>query len=399
MNKFIKKLLSTLAVVALIAVVALGTNAGLSVSAEEGTSLAEKQYVPDKFDFVDFYGAVGDIEKDKGDGVTTFAHTGLITPLNASNIKMNTSFKLLSKKGVAEGGDGVDGWLTYSFSKTPADISSDNTIPSYANSTDGLFFHITNYSGTTALNCVEVQVVQRINGIHATLETKFVDNAIDVRVSFSLTKGDDGKYTWTLKKMGTEDVVYTLGGLNLNEEAFVNEQGQTFFSTAIYEGPGCDGNHYEHRDLSVYSVTAFNENITADSVTLSESEYTYEEGVKHSPTATVELNGNTLINGEDYEVEYLNNEAVGTATAKVVFHGLYGGNEVSKEYTIKEAEETDSSSGTGSSETDNSSGTDTGKPAEKPDIGCAGSMGVASVAGIALVLGSLVIFKKKKTEY
>ena len=136
MNKFIKKLLSTLAVGALIAVVALGTNAGLTVSAEEGTSLAEKQYVPDKFDFVDFYGAVGDIEKDKGDGVTTFAHAGLITPLNASNIKMNTSFNLLSKKTVAEGGDDVDGWLTYSFSKTPADKQSDNTIPSYANGTD-----------------------------------------------------------------------------------------------------------------------------------------------------------------------------------------------------------------------------------------------------------------------
>lgn len=397
MNKFIKKLLSTLAVGALIAVVALGTNAGLTVSAEEGISLAEKQYVPDKFDFVDFYGAVGDIEKDKGDGVTTFAHAGLITPLNASNIKMNTSFNLLSKKTVAEGGDDVDGWLTYSFSKTPADISSDNTIPSYANSTDGLFFHITNYSGTTAPNCVEVQVVQRINGTTTTLETKFVDNAIDVRVSFSLTKGEDGKYTWTLKKMGTDDVVYTLGNLALNEEAFVNEKGQTFLSTAIYEGKGCDGEHYKHRDFSVYSVTAFNENITADSVTLAQSEYTYEEGVKHSPGVTVELNGNTLINGEDYEVEYLNNEAVGTATAKVVFHGLYGGNEVSKEYTIKEAEKTDGS-GTGSSDANSSSGTGTDKPEERNDIGCSGSMGVASVAGIALVLGSLVVFKKRKTE-
>ena len=394
MNKFIKKLLGALAVVALIAVATLGTNAGLTVSAEEGASMEEKQYVPDKYDFVNFYGGVGDIDEDKGDGITTFAHAGLITPLNAHNIEMNTSFKLLSKKAVEEGGNGVDGWLTYSFAKTPADIESDSTIPSYANGTDGLFFHITNYSGTTAPNCVEVQVVQRVNGATATLETKWVDNALNVRLSFSLAKGEDGKYVWTLKKMGTEEVVYTLGNLDLNEDAFVNEKGQTFFSTAIYEGPGCDGNHWEHRDLSVYGVTAFNENITAESVTLSQTEYTYEEGGKYAPSVTVTVNGNTLKNGEDYDVEYLNNSAVGTATAKVVFHGVYGGNTVEKDYTIKEAEKPDSSSDTGSSDTGSGSGSN--KPTESSEEGCIGSMGVASVVGVALVLGSLIVFKKKE---
>lgn len=335
MSKF-SKILSAVTALAVVAVTGI-TMTNVSASADEAsTTYSVKEYTPDKYDTINYYGGAGDIDPADGDGITTFAHIGLTTPLEGENIDFDTSFKLYSKKTVEEGGDGIDGWVTYSFAKTPADISSDGTIPSHASGADGVFIHVTNYSGTTAPNCVEVQIVQRLNGETVTLVTNFVDNIVNERMNFSLAQGEDGTYTWTLTKLGTEDVLYSVDKLSLNTEAFVNENGQTYFSTAIFEGAGCDGNHWEHRDVSIYSVDAYNVDIAAEDVVLSQTEYTYE-GSACAPDVTVTLGGAELVNGVDYMVEYLNNQEVGTATAKVTFYGELGGNVVEKQFEIKAA--------------------------------------------------------------
>lgn len=394
----LKKILGTVVAFALVAAAALGMDAGVRANAEEtAVSYSVKEYTPDKYDWIDFYGGVGDINPEDGDGVTTFAHAGLLTPLEGENIEFDTSFTLLSKKAVEEGGAGVDAWVTYSFSKVPAEITSDGTIPSYASGSDDVFLHITNYSGTTAPNCVEVQVVQRLNGETVTLDTKFVDNAVGVRTTFRLAKGNDGNYTWTLQEMGTDKVLYTLGGLAFDTAAFVNDHGQTYFSTAIYEGPGCDGNHWEHRGVSVYGLNAYTADITADCVTLSPAEYTYQEGNTYSPEVTVTIGGETLINGEDYTVTYENNNAVGTATAKVTFYGEYGGNIVEKDYLINAPAEPEDPDDSKDPEDSKDPG-DSGKPDDSQEEkgGCGSSVVAASMMGVVLVLGGVALFLKKR---
>lgn len=394
-----KKILNTVATFAIIVAAVFGMNGRLLTKAE-GTTYSVKAYTPDKYDFVDFYGGVGDINPEDGDGITTFAHAGLITPLEGANIQFNTSFKLLSKKAAEEGGSGIDGWATYSFAKTPADKDAgDSTVPSYANGTDGVFFHITNYSGTTAPNCVEVQIVERLNGKTTTISNGFVDNICDIRMSFSLKQNDDGTYTWTAKKMGTDEVIKSIENLALNQEAFVNANGQTYFSTAIYEGAGCDGNHWEHRGVSVYSVSAYSADIAADCVSLSASEYTFEEGNSYSPEVTVTLGETTLVNGEDYEVTYNNNNAVGTATAKVIFYGVYGGNVIEKTYEIKEAPAAPVEPDTSVDSGEPVEPTDPVQSEEQSDDGCGSSMSVSCVwmlVALTAVASTMFILKRKE---
>jgi hypothetical protein len=293
--------------------------------------------------------------------------------------------------------------LTYSFSKNVVDITSDGTIPSYASGADGVFLHITNYSGNTAPNCVEMQIVQRLNGNTQTVSTSFVDNIIDVRMTFSLAQVED-TYTLTLYKMDTTETIKTISGLALNSEAFVNDKGQTFVSTAIYEGAGCDGNHWEHRGLSIYSVQAYNEDIGASDVVLSQTEYTYED-VACTPDVTVTVGGVELVNGVDYAVEYLNNNAVGIATAKVVFYGTLGGNVVEKEFVINAAPVVEPPSSEDQTSTPDASVDEGNSSVEAPATsdknadkgnGCGSVITLGSVATL-LALGGVVLFVKKRS--
>lgn len=404
MSKF-AKILSAVTALAVVAVAGI-TTVNVSANAEEtAVQYSVKEYAPDQYDTINYYGGAGDINPEDGDGITTFAHIGLVTPLEGANINFDTSFTLLSKKAVEEGGTGVDGWVTYSFAKTPADISSDGTIPSYASGADGVFLHVTNYSGTTAPNCVEVQLVQRLNGATETLGVTFVDNIVNERMNFSLAKGEDGSYTLTLKKLGTEDVLYSAANLPLNTEAFVNENGQTYFSTAIYEGEGCDGNHWEHRGISIYSVDAYNVDIAAENVVLSQTEYTYEDSAC-TPDVSVTLDGAELVNGVDYAVEYLNNEAVGTATAKVVFYGELGGNVIEKQFEIKAApvvdepttsedQGADSSSAPSDVATSSDAPASSNNDVKEKDGGCGSVVAFGSIAAM-LALGGVALFARKR---
>lgn len=398
----LNKLFSAALALSLVAGVTLATNVTANAEEAEAPSLSVKTYVPDKYDAVDYYGGAGDIDPADGDGVTTFAHAGLVTPLEGLDVDFNTQFKLLSKNSVENGGDNVDGWVTYSFSAAPADISSDKTYPYYGGGGNGIFFHITNYSGSAAPNCVEVQVQQMVDGAPtAIVNSFFLDNALNTPVNFSLEQQDDATFTWTITRLSDNVVLKELTGLNIDSALFVNELGQTFVSTAVYEGGGCDGNHWEHRGVAWYSVQAYTYDITAEDVALSQESYEYEEGGTYTPDTTVTVNGTALTKDVDYMVEYENNTAVGTAKAKLTFFGVYGGNVVEKEFAITEKEvPTESASeseepasasdapATGDSASDGSVG-------DEPATSCFGSVGLG-VVGVLLTLGGAVMFAKKR---
>ncbi len=379
-----------------------------------GETCSVKTYAPDKYDLVDYYQAGGNISETERLGFTTFAHAGLTTPLQGTNIQMDTQFMLLSKTATADGGDGIDGWVTYSFSATPAVEGNDKSYPYYGGGVSGYFLHITNYSSTNAPNCVEVQVVKCVDGVAEgnMLTSFFLDNAENVPLTLSLVKGEDNLYDLTFKNRGTETVLKTQSDLALDESLFVNELGQTFFSTAIYEAEGCDGNHHLHRGVSVASVQAYSQDITAANVTLDKDSYEVSDsGVR--PTTTVTLGNKTLTAGLDYEVVYSNNTAVGTGKAILTFYGVYGGNVVEKEFTIVEEAQPENPGGTDETPStpndkpsDEKPSTSEDKPSnEKPASsdgavggGCFSTVGLGSGILALLTLGGSVALIRRKRK-
>ena len=186
----LKNWMSAVLALTMTAFAAAAATATVAGCAEEAPAMSAKTYVPEKVDLVDYYGGGGDVD---GGGFTTFAHAGLLVPFEGTKVEMETQFKLLSKKTVEEGGDNVDGWVTYSFSASPAQAGNDKSYPYFGGGGNGYFLHITNYSGTTAPNCVEVQVVKSVEGATETIRTFFLDNALNEKLDFSLAKGTDGK--------------------------------------------------------------------------------------------------------------------------------------------------------------------------------------------------------------
>ena len=255
MKKLRKWLISVLSVAAMLAVglgFALAPETVVSTSAADLTYTVS-DYVPSTADEYDPYGAMGDINPADGDGVTTFAHAGLKTPLEGANISMNTSFTLLPKTT-------VDGWLTYSFTSSP--VTADSQIPNYGANAKGIFFHITNNSSANAPNCVEVQFVQNNGSNVGIAASVFLDNAVGVAINFSLAKQSDGTYTWKITRLSDNVVLKTVSGLAFDESLFVNANGQTYFSTALY---GSDnGNAPANRGLNVYSVKKYAEAYVCD---------------------------------------------------------------------------------------------------------------------------------------
>ena len=327
---------------------------------EHAETYSAKTYVPEAADFVNYWGGVGDLSEDDGDG--------------------------------------IDGWVTYSFSKQPGGNKEDNTFPYYSGAVDGIFLHITNYSGTTAPNCVEVQVVKRENGEFAPIvPTFFLDNAVNVPMTLSLVKAENGKYTLTFTKIADGTVLKKVEEIEINEALFVNEKGQTFFSTAIYEADGCDGQHWLHRGVAVFSAEVYTPDLTNAVVTLEQTEYEFDETVTaYKPAVTVKFGEKTLENNVDYFVTYKNNKEIGTAEVIVAFIGEYAGN-ASKTVTFEIKE--NSSSGDQSSDT-GSSGTTTGEtsgsPSDNPAEDDGGCTGAAGISAIASVLGMAVVLVAKK---
>lgn len=376
---------------------ALGTlvSAPKAIAADE-TGYSAKTYVPDATDYVNYYGGVGNLDEQDGGGVFTFAHGGFTVPMEGAAIEMNTLFKLYSKKSAEEGGDGIDGWVTYSFSATPADATSDRTFPYYGGSKDGIFLHVTNYSGTTAPNCVEIQVVKMVNGeASPAAGSFFLDNAVNVPVTLSLKKAE-GKYTLSFKKTEDGTLLKEVGGLELDESLFINEKGQTFFSTAIYEANGCDGNHWEHRGVAMFSAKVYTLDAASASVTLEKTEYVFEEGMTCKPAVTVKIGEKTLANNVDYYLEYKDNKAIGNASVVVKFMGEYAGNESKTAGFVIREKTPEQSSGESTSEGSVSANESKSEGAKDSSSGgCFGSFGGAAALSL-FALAGVALLKKKR---
>lgn len=392
------KKLTTLASILLMLCLTLGIYGATTVaSAEEpADTYSAKNYTPDKYDFINYYGGVGDINVEDGDGITTFAHAAMLVPMQGSAIEMNTLFKLLSRQSTENGGNGVDAWASYSFSATPGVEGKDNSYP-YGGQygVNGYYWHVNNCSSATVPNCSEWALFKVENGACNEVPGSrfFLDNGINVRIKFAMIEQADGTYTVTFDKLEDGANLKTVTGLALNKALFVNELGQTFFSTAIYEGAGCDGNHWEHREVCVYSFKAYTKDATAAEVTLSEDSYEFEEGTTYKPEVTVAINGTALTAEEDYYVEYADNKAIGTASVYVYFIGDYAGNEtVVKTFTIEEAQpETSEPTSDTTSTTESTPSTD-----NTATDSCGAGMGVASLALSFATLASVLFIKKRK---
>lgn len=294
--------------------------------------LSVKTYVPDKYDYYDYWGGIGDIEPEYGDGITTFAHITGLVPLKGDAIRMLTSFTLLSANSVENGGDGVDSWLTYSFSAQPGN-TSDSSFPAYTNGTPGYFLHITNFSFDAVPNVVEIQFVKSNNGHSPVVASFFVDNIVtnggvkanpEIKFLFELFKVE-GKYTLKFTNYDTGAVLKEINDIELDESLFINDKGQTFFSTALYEGAGCDGKHWEHRAVKVYGFEAYTYDATNAVITLDNETFVYD-GLAHRPNVSVSVNGVNLVKDVDYYTEGQSVTDIGEGKVRIYFIGDYAGN-------------------------------------------------------------------------
>ena len=376
--------------------------------AEAPTSIpkSKKSIITDTTDYVDFYGAMGSCyDETYGDGTFTFAHAGLTVPLKGDEIRIENSIKLKSAKSVEDGGDGVDGWLTYSFSAEPCKPGPDNCIPNYAGMHVGYFFHVTNYSGTTAPNCVEIQAVKAYKNDKGSIRTqeiwtgnKFVNGIINntgvlktdgkIFLDFALVKNQQNEhYIFTMTVKGNENPACQWDLGILDESLFINEQGQTYFSTAIYEQ--CDAtDHHDHRGIEIYHVDAYTFDATGATITLEEGPFYYDDGVSIKPEVTVKLGDYTLIKNTDYYIQYKNNKEVGTASVTIGFMGDFLGNDaVTKEFEIVEKPTPD----------DDSEGD---KEQSNTKKGCGGSIIASSIviSSVALAGIGLLAFRKRKEK-
>lgn len=304
-----------------------------ALAAEPTIPLSVKSYVPDQYDFHDYWGGIGDIEPEFGDGVTTFAHITGYVPFKGDAIRMRTSFMLLSANSIENGGDGVDSWLTYSFSAQPGG-SADNSFPYYAGGASGYFLHITNFSSTAVPNVVEMQFVKSVDGVFSNVVPNFfVDNIVTnggvlandpIVFDLELVK-TEGFYSLTFTNVETETVIKKIENIELDDALFMNSLGQTFFSTALYEGAGCDGNHWEHRGLKIHSYDAYTYDATDAVITLDNETFEYD-GLSHRPNVSVTVNDVALVKDVDFYTEGTSIAEIGEGKVQVYFINNFAGN-------------------------------------------------------------------------
>lgn len=355
----------------------------------DSTGLSAKTYVPNKFDFIDYYDCVGDVDEQYGGGAFTCAYAGMLVPLNGRKVVMDTSFKEYSNQSAEVGGDGVDAWLTYSFGATPAAAESDHSFPQFMGA-DGYYINVINVSKTEVPNCAQLQIFKVENkALTSVAGPVFIDGYVNKAFTLVIEKGEGKNYVLSVKD--GENTVMISGqdsvSFEIDERLWMNEKGQTFFSTAIYEGPECtESDHSEHRGINVYSFEAFTYDADGAVVTLDKDEYEYDEDtVSYRPNVTVVLGDTALVKNVDYEVNYKDNKEAGTAKVIVTFINGYAGNaDVEKTFVIKAATPA-------TSEETPADSVENGDSA-----GCFGGIGVASVIAGAIVFGAAILLKRKQ---
>lgn len=194
---------------------------------------ATVDYTPKLTDVFNFYGMSNDTEVE---GVISRADAAYNVQIPQDHIELTSTFFLQSANSIANGGDGVDSWLTYSFTSSPGiDGNNNPAIPTNGNGIDGLFLSITNYSGSTAPNTVEIQVVSRIGGVRTEVAKDWVDGAVNTMLVIGLSKAIDNTYTFVIKRASDSAILKSFPNLGLDESVFINaSEGATYFSTGMW---------------------------------------------------------------------------------------------------------------------------------------------------------------------
>jgi len=172
------------------------------------------------------------------------------------------------------------------------------------------------------------------------------------------------------------------------------EQGKTYTFSAY----PCDEWGRTGEPLVMDWTFNGSEDASSATVTLSQTEYDYEEGGVYTPSVTVTYNGKTFEEGVDYILSYLDNDEPGTARVTVTFVNDYSGS-VTKTFEINRADLPT----TGGDSSDNSSSSSTGENApsngnagnSSASRGCGGYMG-GSVLGLVITMATFSFVKDRK---
>jgi uncharacterized protein YjdB len=198
------------------------------------------------------------------------------------------------------------------------------------------------YKNNTNAGTATVTVTGKGNYTGSVSKTFTISQASPVLTfaSASITKTTrDAAFTNALTKKTDGTVTFKSGNTNV---ATVDAGGKVTIKgegTSTITVTATAGKNYKAGSAS-YSLTVVDGrvNISACTVTLSATSYTYDGSAK-KPTVTVKNGSTTLTSGTDYSVTYKNNTNAGTATATISGKGNYTGT-VSKTFKISQASPT-----------------------------------------------------------
>ena len=207
--------------------------------------------------------------------------------------------------------------------------------------TSGTDYSVT-YKNDTNAGTATVTVTGKGNYTGSVSKTFTISQASPVLTfaSASITKTTrDAAFTNALTKKTDGTVTFKSGNTNV---ATVDAGGKVTIKgegTSTITVTATAGKNYKAGSAS-YSLTVVDGrvNISACTVTLSATSYTYDGSAK-KPTVTVKNGSTTLTSGTDYSVTYKNNTNAGTATATISGKGNYTGT-VSKTFKISQASPT-----------------------------------------------------------
>ncbi len=283
-----------------------------------------------------------------GGGLDIGGSMGLNVPLDGAGVGLDITVNLPSKQSVANGGDGIDSWMTLSFTSAPA--TSMNTIPSFygESAMSGYFLQISNVSSNSAPNCMSVSLEMK-NGGTATPETIiptfYVNGAIGKRITVSFKHTGEGKYSLSiLDTQGNK--IASMSNIVINhQEAFRDFDdpttspdfiyGETYVSTAIYTAQS------QAKYATIHSVMKAKADVMPEEIKLTApaSGYEYVAGKKCEPTVDIIIQdgNNTELPDNEYTKTFINSDKIGTAKVKIeVTAGNFAGCVVEKEYVIKQ---------------------------------------------------------------
>ncbi len=188
---------------------------------------------------------------------------------------------------------------------------------------------IGSYTGTVTKNFVINPAKQEIQKLETRYKGFYIDfaqkgSATGYEIQYSTNQ--TFKNAKTFKIAGNKTDKVTVSKLSQNKKYYVRVRSFTDVGNKTYKGSWSDSK----------SIVTAKYDLTKASVTkLADKAYT---GKPITQKITVKCGGKTLKNGTDYTVSYTANKKIGTATAKIVGKGSYGG-VINKKFKINPAKQ------------------------------------------------------------